>query len=187
RYRDQEIAGSAAGAGQPLPLQPDGLPVVEAGRDLHVHLLAGRKLDAFLRAFCRLRQGDGQRGGDVLGRAAEIPLLELEAAARASAARGAAERFLEDVLETAEAAKSAAGAAAPALKAGAPPSESLENAVLAEARARTAPGAEAFEALEARLALGIDLAAIERLALALLAQDLVGRVQLGKARRRLGV
>ena len=45
------------------------------------------------------------------------------------------------------------------------------------------PGAASPEALEARLALGIDLAAVERLALLLVADDLVGGVQLGKARR----
>jgi hypothetical protein len=41
----------------------------------------------------------------------------------------------------------------------------------------------AGKALKTRLALGIDLAAIELLALVLVADDLVGRVQLGKARR----
>src|SRR6202011_6173128 len=39
------------------------------------------------------------------------------------------------------------------------------------------------KALEPWLALGIDLAAIELLALVLVADDLVGRIQLGKARR----
>ena len=44
------------------------------------------------------------------------------------------------------------------------------------------PRAEAFEALEARLALGVDLAAVEGLALVVLAQDFVGGVELGEAR-----
>ncbi len=59
----------------------------------------------------------------------------------------------------------------------------------AAARIETAAllGAETFEALEARLALGIDLAAVERLALVGIADDLVGGVQLRKARRRLRV
>ena len=47
--------------------------------------------------------------------------------------------------------------------------------------------AEAFEAAEARLALGIDLAAIERLALVVVAEDLIGGVELGEPHRRLGV
>ena len=47
--------------------------------------------------------------------------------------------------------------------------------------------AETLEALEARLALGIDLAAVERLALVGIADDLVGGVELRKARCRLRV
>src|SRR5262249_29879679 len=44
-----------------------------------------------------------------------------------------------------------------------------------------------FEAAEPRLALGVDLAAVERLALRLVAENLVGRIELGKLHRRLGV
>ena len=51
------------------------------------------------------------------------------------------------------------------------------------ARLRT----EAFETLEARLALRIDLAAVERLALVVVADDLVGGIELGKARCRLRI
>ena len=47
--------------------------------------------------------------------------------------------------------------------------------------------AEAFEALEARLAFGVDLAAVEGLALVVVADDLVGGVELGEARGRLRV
>ena len=52
-----------------------------------------------------------------------------------------------------------------------------------------APGraAEAFKALEARLALRVDLAAVERLALVVVADDLVGAVELGELGRRLRV
>src|SRR5262249_3921811 len=63
------------------------------------------------------------------------------------------------------------------------PAEGFENALRAEA-ALPATMAEALKALESRLAFGVDLAAIESLALALLAQDFIGRVQLGKARSR---
>jgi hypothetical protein len=60
--------------------------------------------------------------------------------------------------------------------------------VRAAARIETAALlAETFEALEARLALGIDLAAVKRLALVGIADDLVGRVELRKTRRRLRV
>src|SRR5512147_1588164 len=44
--------------------------------------------------------------------------------------------------------------------------------------------AETLEALEARLALGIDLAPVERLALVGIANDLVGGVEFGKTRGR---
>src|SRR6476619_2301217 len=44
-----------------------------------------------------------------------------------------------------------------------------------------------FEALEARLAFGIDLAAIKRLALVAVANDLVSGVELGEPARCLGI
>src|SRR5260370_10431204 len=51
------------------------------------------------------------------------------------------------------------------------------------AAARVAAG----KALEARLALGVDFAAVELLALGLVADDLVGRVELGKTLRGLRI
>src|SRR5262249_46985902 len=89
--------------------------------------------------------------------------------------------LLQNILE---AAKSAAGAAASVLKAVAPPPESFEDAFPPEATARPPPGTETFKALEARLALGVDFAAIESLALVRLAHDFVSSVQLSKARGR---
>src|SRR5262249_21360267 len=103
------------------------------------------------------------------------------------AAAPAAERLLEQLLEAAHAGASTS-AAARALEAIRPPAEGLEAALgAAEAAARPAAGAEAFEALEARLAFGVDLAAVKSLALVLLAQDLVGGVELGEAGGGLGV
>src|SRR5947209_2032210 len=52
---------------------------------------------------------------------------------------------------------------------------------------RASAGMRAFEAAESRLALGIDFAAIERLALVLFTEDLVGAIDLGELHRRLGV
>ena len=46
---------------------------------------------------------------------------------------------------------------------------------------------ETLKALEARLAFGVDLAAVELAALLLVAEDLVGGVDLGEFRLRLGV
>src|SRR4029077_6183067 len=60
-----------------------------------------------------------------------------------------------------------------------------EIAVTAEAGTRI--GAAAAKTLEAGLALGIDLAAIERLALILVLEELVCGIELGKARRRLWI
>src|SRR6185295_14319671 len=59
----------------------------------------------------------------------------------------------------------------------------LESARPAGAATRVAAG----KALEARLALGVDLAAIELLALVLVADDLVGRIDLGKTLRCLRI
>ena len=61
------------------------------------------------------------------------------------------------------------------------PGEGLELAVATEAagtRPRTT--AKSLEAAEARLPLGVDLAAVERLALVRIAEDLVGGVDLGE-------
>jgi hypothetical protein len=52
------------------------------------------------------------------------------------------------------------------------------------ARPAAATGAAPGKTLEARLALGVDLAAIEGLALGLIADDFVSRVQLGEPCRR---
>src|SRR5262245_5295721 len=70
------------------------------------------------------------------------------------------------------------------LKAVAPEAGRFKNAFPAKAATRPAPGAETLKALETRLALGVDLAAIEGLALVRLAQNFVSSVQLGKVRSR---
>src|SRR5262245_3579436 len=167
--RDQHVAGAAAGPGEPLPFEPDSLALGEPGRDLDLDLLAGGELHALRHALGGLRQGDGERGRDVVAAADVLP-VEIETAAHAPAAGGAAERLLEQLLEAAaEAAKAAAGAAAGVLEALRTPGEGLEAALAAEAAAPSAAAAEAFEALEARLAFGVDLAGVEGLALVLLA------------------
>ena len=102
----------------------------------------------------------------------------MNAAAGTTATPGGAacpERILENILETAEAAR--AGATARRVGALGAPGEGLEAALLTKA-ARLA--AEAFKALGARLALGIDLAGIERLALVLVADDLIAALSSAK-------
>src|SRR5215470_12331962 len=63
----------------------------------------------------------------------------------------------------------------------------IEIATSTCAAAEIASAAKPLEATKFRLALGVDLAAIVCLALIFLAEDLVGRVHLGKALSRLGV
>src|SRR5204862_687020 len=68
-----------------------------------------------------------------------------------------------------------------------PPGEGLEIALASGERARARPAAEALEALEAWLAFGVDLAAVEGLALVLVADDLVRALELGEFIGRLRI
>ena len=121
---------------------------------------------------------------------ADAKIFRLEVRSGSGAAAGvAAESFLQDVLEAAKPpAAASSGAAAPG-----GPGETLRTEVEAfeicirpetSAGTRARPWAAAAKTLEARLALGIDLAAIERFALIFVGEEFVGGVQLGKARRR---
>ena len=112
----------------------------------------------------------------------------LELGAGAGAGPSAAKHVLEDVVDAAEAAGAGAGASAAAAEAFRPPGEGLEVSFAAGSAAGARAGAgTGAETLEARLALGVDLAVVERLALIRIAEDLVGRVDLGELPRRLGV
>ena len=175
-----QIAGRVALRGVALPLQPDLLAGGDAGRNLDVELAAGRQADALVAApdrfLQRHRHGDGQIEVDADPAAVEFKRAGspgAAASAASAATRGVAEHAVEDVLEAA-AAHAAAGA-------------TTKTVLEAAARTGTAAGATAREPLEARLALGIDLAAVELLALVLVADDLVGRVDLRKAGRGLRV
>src|SRR5262245_5404568 len=175
--RDQRVAGrTAAKAGIPLPLETNLLAVSEAGRNLDLDLLAVGKVDATRPALGGFRQRDGDLNPDILAAAARGEILELEI--RASAARMLAEHALENVVDAAK----AAGPAGRAASVG-PPGERLEPLEAATRMARMG----ALEAMETRLALGIDLAAVEGLALRLVTEDFVGGIELGKLHRRLGV
>ena len=152
------------GAGQPLALEPDLLALGETGRDLDLDLLAGRQLHALLHALGGLRQRDGERRRDIAaGRGAEILRLEMDAGAGAATPRGPARRRTHPSgyprSRRSRARRPAHHARPPA------PGEGLEPALAPEAAAGARLSAEALEALEARLAFGVDLAAVERLAL----------------------
>jgi hypothetical protein len=120
-------------------------------------------------------------------RAAEIIRLEVLAEAAATGApRRAPEHVTQNVLEAATAETSpAATTGGTPLKTVRAPGEAFEVAVAVAREAAPRLRAVPFEAAKARLALGVDLAAVEGLALILVADDLVGGVELGKARRRL--
>src|ERR1700730_4252418 len=186
--RDQNIAGAVAGRGLALPLQPDLLAARDPCGNPDVEFLAVRQPDAFFAAVdCLLqchRHGDGKI--EVERDAAGIEFEGLRGAGTGprAARGGAAEHAVENVLEIA-AAKIAAAAESVGLEAasaGAP--ARIAAARKTATRKAATRKAATRKALEPRLALGIDLAAIELLALVLVADDLVGRVQLGKARRR---
>src|SRR5712672_632700 len=172
--RNQEIAGPVAGRRFALPLQPDLLTRRDSGGNLDIEFLAGRQPDAFLHALHRFFQRHRHRDAQI-----EIERdpagVELEGSAASAgpcaARRGAAEHAVEDVLET------AAAAAGKAARAGAAGTECVG--------LKTAPSARvaAGKTLEARLAIGVDFAAVELLALVLVADDLVGRIDLGEPRR----
>src|SRR5436190_12932190 len=173
--RDQEIAGPVTGRGLSLPLQPDLLTGIDARGNLDVEFFAGRQpdalLDALYRLFQRHRHGDAEI--EIERDAARIELERSAAAAGPCAARrSTAEHAVEDILER-------AAAQAPGPRASGAECVCLKSAGTA-ARTRVT----SRKALEARLALSVDLATIELFALLLVAEDLVGRVQLGKARGR---
>ena len=160
-------------------------PLWIPARDLDVHILAVRQVQALRRAIGGIRQRHRHFGLRV---GADAKILRLEIGLGAAAA-AASESLLENVLEAAEA---TAATAAPAGT-----GETLRAEIeVFEVRVGTEPGAPArswpaseaaVEALEARLALGVDLAAIEGFALVLVGEQFIGGIQLGKARRRLWI
>src|SRR5664279_3202914 len=172
--RDQEIAGGMAGRGLALSLKPDLLTGGNACGNPDIEFLAGRQPDTLFRALDRFFQRH-RHGNAEIEIERDPARIELEGIARAgprTAHAAAAEHAVEDVLEAATAKAARTGAA------GAEGAGFKSAAGGGPARPRIATG----KTLEARLALGVDFAAIELLALVLVADDLVGRVQLGKAR-----
>src|SRR5437899_11663257 len=159
--RNQEIARRMARRGFALPLQPELLAGDDACRNPDVELLAGRQADALFPALDRLLQR--HRHGDIQIEVEADPTgVEFKgpAAARTPAPGRAAEHAVEDILKArpARAAGTATGAEA----------VGLEAARSTGAAARVAAG----KTLETRLALGVDLAAVELLALVLVPDDL---------------
>src|SRR6266851_3060610 len=170
--RDEEIARCASPLRQTLPLQAKNPPARgvlgdrEVDRaaerrhaDLAVELLAGRQAHAFLRAVDRFleRHGHGDVEVEIEADAAGV-VFERTAAALPRATLRAAEHAVEDVLKAARAGESAGPARVAA----------AESVVLEAARTGAPAGATrptARKTLEARLAFGVDFAAIESLAL----------------------
>src|SRR6185437_2746214 len=177
-HGDQKIARRVALHSLTLPAQSDLLALGDPGGDLDVELLTGRQPDALLASPDSLLQR--HRHGDVdVQVEPDAAGLELERArppgSAARAAAGIGEHAVEDVLEPAatHAARSATGAERIA----------LETTGTTGTAARTATG----KAGEARLALGVDLAAVELLALVLVAEDFIGGVDFSEALGRLRI
>ena len=190
RHGDEHVA-RAARSGHALAAQAHGLAIGDSGRNLDLDVLAGRQPHALGDAMGGFRQRHGQRRADV-GSGRHVLGLETGAAGTPAPATSTTEGLAQNVLEPAEtpAARRGAGTAAPcpAGKALRAEVESLEFGVRTEAARMRPPAlAESFKPLEARLAFGVDFAAVERLALVVVAQNLVGGVDLGKAPRRLGI
>src|SRR6185437_14206276 len=171
-HGDQKIARRVALHSLTLPAQSDLLALGDPGGDLDVERLTGRQPDALLASPDSLLQR--HRHGDVdVQVEPDAAGLELERArppgSAARAAAGIGEHAVEDVLEPAatHAARSATGAERIA----------LETTGTTGAAASAATG----KAGETRLALGVDLAAVELLALVLVAEDFIGGVDFGEA------
>ena len=153
--------------------------------NLDVHVLAVRQVQPLGGPIGRVRQRNRHFGLHV---GADTKILRLEIGAGTAGA--AAEGFPQNILEAAKsAAATGSGAAAPAPRAAGETfrAEAKTFEIRIAAEAGTWVGAAAAKTLETGLALGIDLAAIERLALVLVLEDLMRGVQLGKARRRLRI
>src|SRR5579862_140087 len=180
RNRDQHVASSAL-TGHALTAQTDLLPAGDASGNLHVEILAGWQAQPPGNAMRRFRQRHGHLS-EHIGAGAYVLGLELGTTCRAATAKGVTQNVFEAAKSAAPAAPSAScpGCALKAL--GAKAEALVLGVAAAEAAARAArAGAETLETLKLRLALRVDFAAIEGLALVFVADDFVRRVQLGKA------
>jgi hypothetical protein len=144
----------AAGARVALAAQPDGLAFLDPDRDRDIERLSSGQGDADRAAVRDRLQGNRDRDADIVppGRS------------RARAAAAGAEQFRQDVR---------VDRAAFGRKPAAPEVEA-EVAEVAAAGSRGAPETETLELRRARLALCVDLAVVEGLALLLVAEDFIG-------------
>ena len=161
------------------------LAVHDADRNLDVDVLAVRQVQPLSGTVGRVRQRNRHFGLNV-GADAEILRLEVGAATASAAAKSFPQNIFKAAAEPAAAAGFSTAAPAPggASKAFRTKAEAFEIAVAAETSTRISAAAKT---LEAGLAFGIDLAAVERLALVLVFEELMRGVELGKARRRLRI
>ena len=160
-----------------LALQPDGLAVLDIGRQLDRHLAAVGEMRRDLGAGRGLFDRDVERGVDVgAGRRRRRPPARAAGAAKTPAPKISLKM---SVLPSN----------------GSPPGRS-KNGTRSAGRAALARRAEpgeriaagrALEALETLLAGRVDLATVEGAAVLLVADDLVGLVQRGKTVLRLGI
>src|ERR1700688_10519 len=101
---DQEIAGTVAGRGLALPLQPDLLTRCDTGGNLDIEFLAGRQPDPLFHALDRLfqrhRHGDTEIEVECYAAGIELEGIACTAGTRA-ARRGRPQHAVELNLETA--------------------------------------------------------------------------------------
>src|SRR5204862_4273417 len=138
-------------------------------RNRHFDFLAGRKPHALLGAAHGFRQRYRERSGDIRAAWRRFGREVFKCAASRARAAEAAEHLAENILH----ATASAAVARAALKSFRSEAEAFENRLAGPApkSARAPSAAEAGKFLETRLALGVDLAAVELRALLVLAEN----------------
>src|SRR5262245_54321415 len=185
---DQSIACPSARTRPALPFQPDLLATRNACRDFDLDVLAGRQMDASLRAICSVVERDGERRVQILPSAgAGTDILAFERRAplprtpRSRAAKHATQKFIDPAAEP------SAASTARAPEAVGTETETLEMRATTRIKTAARLRTETFEALETRLAFRVDLTTIKCLALVGIAHDLIGGVKFGETRGRLRI
>ena len=174
---DQRIAGRAKPL-LALPFQPDRLAVLDIGRQLDRDLAPVREHGGHLRRGRGLLDCDVERHVDV------APGRRLAGTACAARAPGRCEKAWPKISLKMSPAPPPNGSAPPLRNSKrVPPRAGL----LAPEAGEGIAACAAFKALEARLALAVDLAAVEGRAALLVAHDLIGLIGRGETILGLGI
>src|SRR5262249_14880519 len=145
---DQSITCPSASARPTLPLKPDLLTTRDTRRDFDLDVLAGRQVDAGLRAICSVVERDGERGMQILPSAragTEILAFEGRAPAPPPAAATATNHPTQNSIDPAAEPGAAAARAAEPVRT---KTETLEMRAATRVKTTARLRAETFEALE---------------------------------------